>query len=901
MTRRSERPRDGAATAERAGGRWRVRNWRLRTKLVAILLIPAVAVLVLVALRATDDLDRAATFSEGAERIRVETTVAEVVHQLQRERDLTVRHVAGGREGSLDELKEQRERVDAAIGEFDRTLAGSAHALSPETLALFERIGQEFGTLTGLRYAGENTALPSEAVLRSYSDLISDVLGVGEVFVSDAVDRELAGSRLVANALARVKDQLSIRRAVVAQALARGSLTKDVERALVSAEAQLAAAKDDFTTFATPRQRRMYDDTVIGLVVDLGNGIVESVLTRAENGGDLAGLSADEWDRASTYTVNLVKRVQEQLLEDLQERSDALAADARSSAGTDAGVVLGALLLGAILAVVVARSLLRPLRALRSSALDVAEHKLPAAVDDILTEENPTPEHMYTRAVEPVPVHTRDELGEVARAFDAVHGEAVRLAGQQAMLRENVNSMFVNLSRRSQDLVERQLVVLDRMEEHEQDPEILGGLYELDHLATRMRRNSENLLVLAGEDGGRPLPGSVPASEIIGAALSEVEHYQRISVETPPMLSVQGDVASDLIHVIAELFENATAYSPEREMVTVVSSVTRERQWRIEITDRGAGMPETEIRRANTRLAEPPDVDVEVSRRMGLYVVGRLARRHQIEVRLAAAEPRGLTATVLVPAEFVEPDNPESIELPVPSTASASAEVPPASPVSHALGVAANVHVEAVVEADEDDWAGAPQPDEPAELDRLPLLTHSLDEWTLEDDRLVGATVFEPAELPDETPRRTTVELGAQPAWPTEDDDARHPPALEEEVPTDRLPAYQAVLSQWFPETDIPGADEVSWPGEPTGSGEVVDDETDLERTEPTATGAGAIASALADEEDDTVPGPVAPRHGVVDRRGERPPPVNRSPEAVRARMASLQRGVQRGRHAGGD
>jgi signal transduction histidine kinase len=883
VTRRSERPRqDGAAIVRGAGGRWRVRNWRLRTKLVAILLIPAVAVLVLVALRATDDLDRAATFSEGAERIRVETTVAEVVHQLQRERDLAVRHVADGRRGELDELRDQRDKVDAAVGEFERTLAASAHALSPDTSSLFQRISHELGTLTGLRYASENTALPSDAVLRSYSELISNVLGAGEVFVSDAVDRELAGSRLVANALARVKDQLSIRRAVVAQALAQGTLTKDVERALVAAEAQLASAKEDFTTFATPRQQRLYDDTVIGLVVDLGNGIVESVLTRAENGGDLAGLSADEWDRASTYTVNLVKRVQEQLLQELQERSDALAADARSSAGTDAGVVLGALLFGAILAVVVARSLLGPLKALRRSALDVAHNKLPAAVDDILTEEHPTPEHTYTRAVEPVPVHTLDELGEVARAFDAVHGEAVRLAGQQAMLRENVNSMFVNLSRRSQDLVERQLVVLDRMEEHEQDPEILGGLYELDHLATRMRRNSENLLVLAGEDGGRPLPGSVPASEIIGAALSEVEHYQRISVETPPMLSVRGDVASDLIHVIAELFENATAYSPERELVTVASTVTREREWRIEITDRGAGMPEMEIRRANKRLADPPDVDVEVSRRMGLYVVGRLSRRHRIEVRLASAEPRGLTATVVVPSEFVEPDNPESIELPAPSAALSEAPLPPL----------ATPEPDDVADPEPPDRAVEPvEPEEPAPRD-----DRSADEWTFEDDRLVGAVVFEQQELPDLTPRRTTVELGAQPAWPTEDDDERHPPALEEEVPTDRLPAYQAVLSQWFPDTGGPAADEVQWPGE--RSGELGDDETDLERTDPTVMVSGTIASALAD---DTGSEPSGPRHGVVDRRGERPPPVNRSPEAVRARMASLQRGVRRGRHAGGD
>ncbi|WP_198048278.1 nitrate- and nitrite sensing domain-containing protein, partial [Saccharomonospora iraqiensis] len=657
MTRRSERPGRGAAAGTgRVGGRWRLRNWRLRTKLLAMLLIPSVAVLALVGLRAKADLDRAAGFAEAAERVRVDGTVAEVVHQLQRERDLTVRHVAEGRQGPRERLLAQQDRVDAAIGAFDRTLTASRHGLSAAAVDAFRRITQRLDQLTGLRYAGRNTDMPAEAVLRAYSEMISGVLDVGDRAVSRVADGDLARSRLAANALARVKDQMSVKRAIVAEALARGRLPEDRERALLAAEAELDAARGDFLALATPRQQRMYTDTVIGLVVDLGNGIVESVLTQAGTDAGFENLSAREWDTSATYTVNLADQVQEAMLAQIQRRSDALAADARRSAALDAGIVLGALLVAAVLAVVITRSLVRPVRALRASALDVAENRLPAAVEDILTEEHPRPEDTATRAVDPVPVHTREELGEVARAFDAVHGEAVRLAGEQAMLRENVNSMFVNLSRRSQDLVERQLGVLDRMEEHEQDPDILGGLFELDHLATRMRRNSENLLVLAGEDAGRPLPGSVPADEIIGAALSEVEDYKRIKVAVTPNLSVPGDAAADLIHVVSELFENATAYSPEHEPVSVVSSVGADREWRIDITDRGAGMPDTEIRRANERLADPPEVDVEVSRRMGLYVVGRLARRHRIGVRLAAADLRGLTATVVVPAELVEFD-----------------------------------------------------------------------------------------------------------------------------------------------------------------------------------------------------------------------------------------------------
>ncbi|WP_277669895.1 nitrate- and nitrite sensing domain-containing protein, partial [Saccharomonospora viridis] len=179
MTRRGKRPDKGdAAIVGSAGGRWRVRNWRLRTKLVAMLLIPSVAVLVLVTLRATDDLDRARTFAERAEQVRVETTVVEMVHRLQRERDLAVRYVAEGRKDSLAELKKQRAEVDSAVGAFDRALNRSEHALSPGTYRAFERIHDELDMLTGLRYASENTAVPPEAVLRSYSELISEVMGV---------------------------------------------------------------------------------------------------------------------------------------------------------------------------------------------------------------------------------------------------------------------------------------------------------------------------------------------------------------------------------------------------------------------------------------------------------------------------------------------------------------------------------------------------------------------------------------------------------------------------------------------------------------------------------------------------------------------------------------------------
>ncbi|WP_158882078.1 sensor histidine kinase [Amycolatopsis anabasis] len=853
MTRRQSRPRQGDATdsqaVKAAGGRWRLRNWRLRTKLLVVVLIPTLTVLALIGFRVRQDLDHATQLAQLAAHGRVDDAVADVVHQVQRERDLTVRFVSGGRKADPVELRRQRDRVDASIATLGRELDSNAPRLSESGAAGLRKTQAQFGVLTGLRFAGEHSAFPADAVLRSYSELISGLLDMSDQAVTDVTDPDLARLKLADNALARVKDQMSIKRAVLADALEQGSLSGARLRALLGAEAELAAARNDFRKFASPQQQRMYDDTVIGLIVDQGNDLVESALTRAENDQPLAGLDPAKWDTAATYTVNLARKVQEAMQVQTQQRTDALAAQARTSAIVDAGAVFGVLLIGGILTVIIARSLLRPLRILRASALDVAEHRLPAAVEGILADPEPRPEGVR-RWVAPVPVFSREELGQVARAFDAVYGEAVRLAGDQALLRENVNAMFVNLSRRSQDLVERQLSVLDRMEADEQDSETLGGLFELDHLATRMRRNSENLLVLSGHDLGNRVPGSVAADEILGAALSEVEHYQRIELTATPALAVRGDAASDLVHVISELLENATLYSPDDTMVTVGGTVTRDGGWEVSITDRGAGMPQAEIERANARLAEPPEVDVEVSRRMGLYVVSQLSRRHHIDVWLGGAEGGGLVATVLVPADLVDvsPVQPEQV---IPVEVVPAPEPPP----------------EPVVEL--------PMPEE---LPSLPLLS-------------------------EEPPRRAPVADEPAPEWPTEENDP-HP--LDLDAPTERMPAYQEVLSQWFassrdrldddsgplPRADASRAATEGWqrPGVPPWPAAA-----DLAGAlGENGDHAAAQDPDLGDPDAPTVPEiPVQPADSLADK-----PVLSREPEAVRVRMAQLQYGVERGRHA---
>ncbi|WP_205660966.1 sensor histidine kinase [Amycolatopsis vastitatis] len=912
MTRRDKRPRKGgdAAGPRPAGGRWRLRNWRLGTKLFAVLLIPALAVIALVGLRISSDLRDAQQLAEFATRGRVDSTVAEALHELQRERDLTVRFVAQNRQGDTADLTAQRNRVDQAIGKFERTLADSRPRLDAKAAVSLQQTDDRLRVLGGLRYSAEHSAFPADAVLRSYSELISGLLDISDSAAADVSDPDLARMRLAGNALARIKDQMSVKRAVMAEALAAGTLDRDRTRALLGAEAELAAARSDYRTFATPEQQRMFDDTVIGLVVDIGNDMVESALTRTENGQNLSGLDPNQWDVSATHTVNLAHQVQQALLVQLQERTDTLAAQARTAALWDGGAVLGVLLVAGVLSVVIARSLLRPLRILRRTALEVAEHRLPAAVQNLLTDPEPAPENLRKRlAVAPVPVYTREELGQVARAFDAVHGEAVRLAGEQAMLRENVNAMFVNLSQRSQDLVERQLSVLDRMEADEQDPDTLAGLFELDHLATRMRRNSENLLVLSGQDSAREDAGPVSADEIIGAALSEVEHYQRIELGPAPQVAVRGEAVNDLVHVVSELLENATRYSGE-EPVTVASAETHDGDWQIEIIDHGAGMPKAEIDRTNARLAHPPDVDVEVSRRMGLFVVATLATRHHIDVSLSLGAEGGLVATVLVPAGLI-------VELPP-----MPAPPPPAEPQR--------------------------APDvEPELLAPLAPLTPAEPEPPEPEPEPEELT---PPSIEAGPPRRAPVVAREHaPEWPAADGDVH----LDLDAPTERMPAYRDVLSRWFdasaaPEAPrrqaepLPVAEEprpatahprhalatpppppppspllppLPSPPLPSPDPVVAGPNPDDEDTEPRLAPVPPPAAiepeyqwpspAELEQEDgaedtwpflQTVDSAASP--GAVP---EQRPILSLSPEAVRERMTSLQGGFRRGRHARGD
>ncbi|MFB9909580.1 sensor histidine kinase [Allokutzneria oryzae] len=636
---------------QRDDSRWRLRNWRLRNRMAVVLLVPTITALVLGTLRVQDELGRADQFQRTVTQVDVARKVTTVIHELQKERTLVVARVAAGRSTDRKPMVDQFETVNTAVNELNRTLESLEYddAASEER---YRRGLQRLSALNPLRLVADTTSYADIAVHAAYSSILDSLVQLGREVSASVSEHALSRASTAIQALTQAKERVAQQNALMQMAATHNEFRAGQLDELRAANSGYDAAVSDFQAVATPAERQLFLGTVSGSDVDTRQRIKQISLIKGANGASL-DIPGEEYNRVAGVTSDLLSRMENALLESLRTQADGLAAAAVGSATRDAALVLVALLVALLLMTVVVRSLLTPLRVLRTEALDVANTRLPETVKRILADPNPA--EAAKTAVQPVKVFTREEIGQVARSFDAVHEQAVHMATEQALLRDNVNAMFVNLSRRSQTLVERQLSVLDQLEQDEQDPDALSSLFVLDHLATRMRRNSENLLILSGSGLGKRLSAPVPVAELIGAAVSEVEHYARINLTSAPDVLVQGRVVNDLIHLTAELLDNATVFSDPQSQVDVSVAQLRSKDLAIQITDRGVGMSDEELAEANQNLAEPPEIDVAVSRRMGLYVVSRLASRHDIKVRLHSGEyiDGGTRAIITVPAELV--------------------------------------------------------------------------------------------------------------------------------------------------------------------------------------------------------------------------------------------------------
>ena len=312
-------------------------------------------------------------------------------------------------------------------------------------------------------------------------------------------------------------------------------------------------------------------------------------------------------------------------------------------------VIIIVLLLAAWLTLLVARSVLHPLNRLRAGALEMSRVRLP----DLVRRVRENSAEGRPADLEPIDVDSSDEIGQVARAFDQMRREMLRLSASEGAVRGELDSMFVNLSQRSQSLVERQIRLIEGLEQGEQDRERLASLFRMSRIAARMHRNSQNLLIVAGHDQATSWNQPVALVNVIRAAVSEIEDYERVSLSAQPDIAVRGPAVNDAVHLLAELIENATSFSAAEMSVDISGQLLASGGVLVDVTDRGVGMSAKEMAYANWQLENQQAKNINVLKWMGMFVVARLAARHGMRVRLQQAEFGGLTALVWLPDEIL--------------------------------------------------------------------------------------------------------------------------------------------------------------------------------------------------------------------------------------------------------
>jgi signal transduction histidine kinase len=679
------------------------------TRLVAVFIAASVTGLVFGGLRVADAVGTANGYARTTQLAELGKQITQLEQDLGNERDLTVSASAlttlqkdaagagpavlaslhqslGAAEGKLGAAQQATNAIAAPVQQLAQgVLANSAFPESVRDGANSVLAQVSDGSLDAVRL--QVIDQPPAAIIQDYAGTLSDLFALNAQLAGSSGDAALSNAVNALSALSQAKDQAAQQRSILEAAFilglndaggtkATGTPFNNIGgpaaltyagglQALVTASDLQSADLSTFQAAATQAEAEAY------LSGQNGNGVVDAgdiFTTAVSDNGDLAavfgqlkelisGLNATsaptQWYNDQSAVVNAMQVTVNQIATQIVARSQQLQHAAFESALiTGLATVLVILLVLGVTALI-GQTLVNPLRRLQADALEIAAVRLPARV---AAAASGTETAEGSPMIEPIGVQSTDEIGRVARAFDQVHAEAVRLAGNEAQLRGSLNAMFISLSRRSVPLIERLSRMVDDMEQGEGDSDQLAKLFTMDHMVTRMRRNSENLLVLAGEEPVRKWTESVPLSDITRAAAAEIEQYSRVALAVQPGILVSGQAAADIVHLLAELIENATLFSPQSTQVRVTVMELSSGGVLIEVRDDGVGVSPLRLADMNWRLDHPPVVDVSISRHMGLYAVSRLAARHGIRVKLRPGTPQGLSALVWLPGNLAKRD-----------------------------------------------------------------------------------------------------------------------------------------------------------------------------------------------------------------------------------------------------
>ncbi|MEV4063186.1 sensor histidine kinase [Nonomuraea dietziae] len=569
--------------------------------------------------------------------------------ELQRERRASMIQLGERSPRSRKELQDQRQRADRTKAEFETSARAGIVEWAVDDLGE-KRLADMFAKLDDLASirqavdAGRVTRIEASA---AYADVIDSVYRMyGAMATLD--DKTLAGDIRTLMALSKAREILAREDALLAGALAQGRLDAEEHEQFTRTVGAWHIVAEQAASELPDADRAAYDKLIKGRSFTRLHDL-ETLLARQGSVVETIPFSAEQWKAATEQALTDFNGLVLGAGDRVVERATPVAVGVVVRLALAGGLGLIAVVASIVLSITTARALFAQLQKLRDAAHELSDERLPRVVERIGNGER------VDVAVEAPPLQFgTGEIGQVGQAFNTVQETAIRIAAEQAALRQSIRDILISMARRTQGLVQRQLNVLDVMERRETDPVELEDLFRLDHLAVRTRRNAENLIVLSGSSPARTWRRSVPMVDVVRGALAEVEDYTRVSLMPMGDVVLVGRAVGDVVHLLAELIENAVSFSPPYTNVQVSGQLVAN-GYVVEIEDRGLGMKPEDLAAANERIADPPEFRITgATARLGLYVVSRLAARHQIQVVLKASPYGGTTVVVMLPQELVE-------------------------------------------------------------------------------------------------------------------------------------------------------------------------------------------------------------------------------------------------------
>ncbi|MFF1714440.1 nitrate- and nitrite sensing domain-containing protein [Streptomyces sp. NPDC058268] len=629
----------------------------VRAKIVCLLMVPVVSLLGLwgyATVRTAQDVAHLRQLQRVDAEVRgpVDTAIA----ALQAERVTAVRYATRPAPDGGSELKRHAERTDRAVAKLrrgeDRTVADGADLPTGVASRLASFVSAAEG-LSTLRTDVLDGRTGWDAAYGQYTKTISDAFGVGGA-LTGIQDAELGSDARVLLEFSRAAEMLAREDVVLSSARLDGVLDGERLRQFTGAVDTRQTLTDTAVADLRGPERAAWQDLVEGSAYADVRTVEDKVLVAPPGRKAADASSAAKWDSAHAAVRDELHAIAVGASRSAAGRADPFTRGLLTSAG--AAVLFGLLAVAAslVISVRIGRGLVVELVSLRNGALEIARHKLPQAMQRLRAGEE-----LDIHAEAPPGPPAEDETGQVYEALGTVHRAALSAAIERAELASGISGVFVNLARRSQVLVHRQLNLLDNMERRSDDPNELSDLFRLDHLTTRMRRHAESLIILSGAAPGRAWRLPVPLTNVVRAAVSEVEDYARVEVRQLPVAAVVGTAVADLTHLLAELVENAAQFSPPHTKVRVNGEPVGN-GYALEIEDRGLGMGADTLAEANHRIEQSEALDLFDSDQLGLFVVSRLAARHGIKVHLSTSPYGGTTAVVLLPTALLQSTTPES-------------------------------------------------------------------------------------------------------------------------------------------------------------------------------------------------------------------------------------------------